>query len=317
MRRELNALCAGAMLVCCMYSRDACAAESIRASSSTTISELNFGVPPRPAADSSDTPVDSLEPRPDGLRLAIVGAATATGFIYGHVLQSNIWWKGARSDFHFEWTHDWNYSLGADKLGHVFFPYLTAHTYDHLFRWAGLDSTTAVWSAASLAFSYQTYTEIRDGFSAAWGFSWGDVAANAIGAGLPIAQRYSPALRLFEYKISFYPSERFRAGANAAIIDDYESTHHWLALHMADVLPESWRANYPAFIDLAIGHGVRELDDAGGGRHELYLALDWNLDRLPGDWWGWNLIRHALRHYHLPSPAVRLYPGPVQFGIRF
>ncbi|MBC8144340.1 MAG: DUF2279 domain-containing protein [bacterium] len=269
-----------------------------------------------PQVDTT-TARDSTSIQPDNLRLALIGGVTVGGFIYGHVLQSDIWWKGDRSDFHFEWKHDWTYALGADKLGHMWFPYATTHTYSHLFRWAGVDSTTAIWSAASLALAYQTYIEVRDGFSAVWGFSWGDCAANVVGAGLPVAQHYLPALRLFDYEISFYPSDRFRAGTHAAIIDDYESAHHWLSLHMANVIPDSWRGYYPEFIDVAIGHGVRELDDKGGGRHEIYLALDWNLDRLPGDWWGWNLLRHVLRHYHLPSPAIRLYPGPVHVGFRF
>jgi hypothetical protein len=268
---------------------------------------------------SPQSPCDSVHPsgRVDALRLALIGGVTAGGFVYGHVLQTTMWWKGERSAFHFEWAHDWRYALGADKLGHAWFPYAVAHTYDELLRWASVDSSTAIWSAASLALAYQTYIEVRDGFSAKWGFSPGDFAADAIGAALPVAQHYAPALRLFDFKMSFFPSDSFRAGSNRAIIDDYESSYHWLTVHVADVLPESWRGDYPAFIDLAIGHGVKQLDDNGGGTHEIFLALDWNLDRLPGNWWGWNLVRHIVRHYHLPSPALKLYPGPLEIGFRF
>lgn len=254
---------------------------------------------------------------PDAVKLGIIGGLTVGGFIYGHALQSEIWWKGEQSDFHIEWDRDWRYALGADKLGHVYFPYAITHTYSRLLLWSDVDSATAIWSAASLALAYQTYIEIRDGFSQQWGFSIGDAAANLVGASMPVLQHYVPPLRTIDYKISFFPSQRFRSGAHAAIIDDYESTYHWLTLHMDDVIPSSWRGVYPEFIDLAIGHGVRGLDDNGGGRHELYLALDWNLDKLPGDWWGWNALRHALRHYHLPSPAIRLYPGPLQVGFHF
>jgi hypothetical protein len=247
-------------------------------------------------------PASSPDDTVDAVRLGLVSGLTAGAFIYGHVLQTNMWWKGERSDFHFEWKHDWSYSLGADKLGHAWFPYAIAHTYDELFRWARVDSTTSIWTAASLALGYQTYIEVRDGFSAEWGFSWGDFAADAIGAALPVAQHYVPTLGLVDFKMSFYPSERFLAGANRAIIDDYESSYHWLTLHVADVIPADWRDHYPAFVDLALGHGVKGLDGAGGGTHEIFVALDWNLDELPGDWWGWNLLRHALRHYHLPVP---------------
>ena len=242
---------------------------------------------------------------------------TAGAFIYAHALQNEVWWKGEQSAFHVEWEHDWRYALGADKLGHAWFPYAMTHLYSELFRWSRVDSTTAVWSAAALALSYQTYIEVRDGFSKQWGFSVGDMAANTLGAALPIVQHYVPKARLVDFKISFFPSERFRQGSHGAIIDDYESSFHWLTFHLVDVLPTAWQQSYPAFIDIAIGHGVSGLDDAGGGTHELYLALDWNLDRLGGDWWGFNALRHLLRHYHLPSPAVRLYPGPLQIGFRF
>lgn len=253
----------------------------------------------------------------DGMRLALVGGVTAGAFVYGHVLQTDMWWKGERSAFHFEWHRDWTYSLGADKLGHAWFPYAMTHTYDKLLRWARFDSTAAILTAASLALAYQSYVEVRDGFSAEWGFSWGDFAADALGASLPVAQHYLPPLRHVDLKMSFYPSEKFQAGSNRAIIDDYESSYHWLTLHVAEVVPDEWRDHWPAFIDLALGHSVKDLDGLGDGTHEVFVALDWNLDALPGDWWPWDLLRHALRHYHLPSPALRVYPGPVRFGIQF
>lgn len=269
--------------------------------------------------DSTSLPpaIDARSDSIDVARLALIGGLTTAAFLYGHVLQSEMWWKGERSAFHFEWRHDWSYALGADKLGHAWFPYVTAHTYDRLLRWAGVDTATSIWTASSLALGYQTYIEIRDGYSADWGFSWGDAVANTIGAALPIGQHYLRPLRLFDFKMSFWPSEKFRAGSNRAIIDDYESSYHWLTLHVVDVLPAGWRELYPGFVDVALGHGVKNLDGAGGGTHEIFVALDWNLDRLPGDWWGWNLLREIVRHYHLPSPSLRLYPGPISMGLRF
>src|SRR5688500_6605517 len=128
------------------------------------------------AAQCARAQSDSSYREIDAGRLALVGGLTLGGFVYGHVLQTDIWWKGERSSFHLEWERDWSYALGADKLGHVFFPYAITHSYDRLLRWAEVDSTTAIWSAASLALAYQTYIEIRDGYSAQWGFSLGDAA---------------------------------------------------------------------------------------------------------------------------------------------
>jgi len=271
----------------------------------------------------AQSPADSTA-RPDSLRrslsiprLALIGGITAGGFVYGHILQNDLWWKGERSDFHFDWDHDWTYALGADKLGHFYFPYLTTNIYRQAFTWAGMDTSSALWAAGGLAFTYQTYIEVRDGFSAAWGFSWGDFAANTLGALYPVAQYHLPPLRNFDVRISFYPSEKFRNGAYGAIIDDYESTFHWLTVNVHDLLPENLRGDYPAWLNIAVGHSVRGLDLKGAGGHELFLSLDWNLEGLPGDGWFWKLLKENLKFYHLPAPAVKIYPGVVWYGVHF
>lgn len=262
-------------------------------------------------ADDADSSARELSV----LRLGIVGGATVGGFVYGHVLQSNLWWKGEQSAFHFNWQDDWQYALGADKLGHFFFPYIVTDLYYNTFLWTGMDTTTSLYVASGLALTYQTYVEVKDGFSKQWGFSWGDFAADALGAAFPIAQHHIPALRPYSMKVSFFPSEQFKAGKHSVIFDDYESTYHWLSVDVHSLLPPSWQSAYPAWLNLALGHTVSGLDGMGGGTHNLYLGLDWNLKALPIDGWLWDVVTWITRYYHLPAPAVRLYPSVVWYGI--
>lgn len=268
-----------------------------------------------PDGASREAPADSS--RIDAPRLIAVGALTGAGLIGGYALQRNLWWKGERSPFHLDWEHDWTYALGADKLGHFYFPYAVTNLYGQVFTWCGIDSTTSLWMAGGLGLAHQTFVEIRDGFSAEWGFSWGDFGANLLGAGYPIAQHYITPLRDFDFKVSYYPSEKFEAGAYKAIIDDYESTYHWLSADLHNILPANLRRYWPAWINVALGHSVKDLDLHGAGHHELYLSLDWNLEGLPGDGWFWNLLKRNLNLYHLPAPAVRIYPGVVWYGVKF
>ena len=263
--------------------------------------------PEREAADSAHVDVG---------RLVLVGGVTTGAFIYGHAVIANLWWKGERSPFHFDWEHDWRYALGADKLGHFYFPYLMAGIYEQAFRWTGIERGTSLWLASGLALTYQSYIEVRDGFSKAWGFSWGDFGADLLGAAYPVARHYLPALGIVGFKMSFLPSEKYKAGAYGSIIDDYESSYHWLSLDVHALLPEAWRDSYPAWINLAIGHSVKDLDGRGGGHHELYLALDWNLDALPSCGGLLDLLKHNLNVYHLPAPAVRILPDVVWYGVR-
>lgn len=258
---------------------------------------------------------DSTKQNISYTKLAVIGGVTAGGFIYGHALSENLWWKGEKSNFHFNWDDDWEYALGADKLGHFYFPYLVTNIYSQLFNWSGIDKKNSYLYAGVLALSYQTFIEVKDGFSKQWGFSWGDFTANVLGAAYPSLQNNFPELKNFNFKVSYSPSTRFKSNSHSTIIDDYESTYHWLSINVYNYLPESWKNFYPSFINIAVGHSVKHLDT--GGKHEIYLALDWNLEELPGDFWLWKLVKRNLNYYHFPSPAVRLTPEAAWFGLKF
>ncbi len=250
-------------------------------------------------------------------KLVIVGGTTLGGFIGGYFFQQNLWWKGEKSAFHFDWEHDWRYALGADKLGHFYFPYAVTTIYAQAFAWCGIDTTSSLWLSAGLATAHQTFVEVRDGFSKQWGFSWGDFTANTLGAAYPVLQHYAPGLRNIDFKVSYYPSAVFKNGGYGAIIDDYESTYHWASINVHGLLPSSMRRWYPSWLNIAVGHSVRDLNAPGGGHHELYLSLDWNLEGLPGDGWFWRLLKKNLNLYHLPAPAVKIAPNAVWYGVHF
>jgi hypothetical protein len=260
---------------------------------------------------------DSLHAGVSTWKLTAIGGATAAGFIVGHGLLNDLWWKGERVPFHTNWQQDWEYAIGADKVGHAVFPYAVSRAYAGMFRWAGLDSGTAIWTGAGVAYAYQTYIEIRDGFSRGYGFSWGDVAANTIGAALPVLQHYVPDLRPLTLQISFDPSQAYRDGAYGAIIDDYTSTTHWLAVNIHDLMPTSMQTWYPEWIGLAIGHSVEGLDGRGGGRHVWYVSLDWDLARIKGIPAWLREVMDVLHAFHLPAPAIRLTPEVAWLGLKF
>lgn len=251
----------------------------------------------------------------DKVKLYSILGATGGAFIIGHGFLNNMWWKGEKSSFHFNWKEDWSYALGADKAGHFYFPYLVTNIYSQLFQWSGIEENKSYIYSAALGMSYQTYIEIRDGFSKQYGFSWGDFGADALGAGYPLLQNQLPLLKNFNLKISFYPSNKFRQHSNKAIIDDYESTYHWLSVNVKNLLPNEIKNYYPAFINIAIGHSVKGLDEKP--YHEFYIALDWNLEALPGDYWLLKILKRNFNYYHFPSPAVRISPGITWFGFKF
>lgn len=251
-------------------------------------------------------------------RLAIVGGVSVAGFVVGHIALNNLWWKGERSDFHFNWDDDWTYALGADKVGHAVTPYIGTDLYRQAFIWTGMNDLQSVWIGGALVSLYTTYVEVRDGFSAEWGFSWGDFAANTLGISWRVAEVYEPWLNNIRWKISYWPSEAYRSGGYSSIVDDYESTYHWASLNVNAILPKHWRPWWPDFVNIAVGHSVRgvaALD--GSGDHELYLGLDWNTEGLPGDGALLRWLKRTINYYHLPAPTVRITPNVVWYGLHF
>ena len=101
------------------------------------------------------------------------------------------------------------------------------------------------------------------------------------------------------------------------LIDDYESTYHWLSIDVNGLLSSSAKEVFPDFINIAIGHSVKNLDGFGGGNHELYISLDWDFEALPGESSFWRTIKRWLNFYHFPAPAVKIYPDVVWYGLKF
>jgi len=250
-------------------------------------------------------------------RLLLVGGLTAGTFVYAYGIQNDMWWKGEPARFHTNWTQDWNASLGADKVGHFYFGNLVSTIYSNAFQWSGFSKTNSLLYSGLFTLSYQTFLEIRDGFSQQYGFSWGDFTANSLGSMYPYFQHNYPILQNFNFKISYYPSEKFRNGSNDYIMDDYESTYHWLSIDINKLLPNKWDNYLPKFINIAIGHSVTGLDNLRNRNHEFYFGIDWDLSAIKTESNLINSILEILNKYHLPAPTVKIYPNIVWYGLKF
>ncbi len=260
---------------------------------------------------------DTVTERVNYTRLGIVGTATAAAFVYGYGVQNTMWWKGEKSSFHTNWKQDWVYAMGSDKYGHFYFAHLVSNIYSQLFDWCGIGRKKSQIYGALFALGYQTFIEIRDGFSRDYGFSWGDFTANTIGASLPLLKEKWKFLRDFKFKISYYPSERFKHNSNRHILDDYESTYDWISYPLYKLLPSSVGKFVPKIFNIAIGHSVKKLDIESEKTHEFFIALDWNFEALPGESKFWKILKRDLNFYHFPSPAIKIYPDVIWYGLKF
>ena len=207
------------------------------------------------------------------------------------------WYKdNPSSSFHF--FNDSRYWRGVDKIGHA----TTAYTFSNygywMLRWAGVDNKRSAWYGGLIGFSALTVIEILDGFSAEYGASYADLAANTLGAGLSVTQNLLWQEQRITLKFSYHPTDyaQYRPeqlGETAAqrILKDYNGQTYWLSVNIRSFIKKESR--FPAWINVAAGYGAKgmlgpesnpEFDDHGNplpqydrvSQYYLTMDIDWS-----------------------------------------
>jgi hypothetical protein len=255
------------------------------------------------------------------LKMTILAVAGAGVFTSMHIYYSNTWWKDKRD--YFKFAQDGYYARNMDKASHVYtanvFTEITAIAYE----WAGISPSKALLYGAITSMAYETYIEINDGFAPNWGFDWGDMGANIFGAVYPFIQREVKPLQNVNFKWSFNPKWiSKKASATDDLLDDYTNMTFWMSVNPELVLPKSVTNGkfYPNFLAVALGMSVKGASHVSGSTTayaEWYLALDYDLRKLPGKSDFMKKLKKILNFYHFPSPAVRISPSGIWYGLYF
>jgi hypothetical protein len=249
------------------------------------------------------------------LRLAIVGSSGIVGVIILERYQENAWWRVPMTRFRF--VNDGNFVGNFDKLGHTFGTYVQSSFVQTTMEWCGYKPQTAAYIGFIASLLQQTYIEVNDGITNFWGFSPGDMFSNIIGSVYPLAQTTFPELRHFTPKFSYLPSYQYKSGMWKNNVDDYEGMTFWMSMDINHYLPLSLKPYWPEIINLAIGTGVRNFKPEISVQHTIYIALDINTNKIPGDTWFINGLKNVLNYIHLPMPALLIYPKFAGFAFYF
>jgi hypothetical protein len=271
---------------------------------------------------TSHAPIDSPKLQDDIKygRLAIIGGGLLTVGVIHQLYVQNAWWKGYRGPFHFR--EDLYYARNVDKVGHFYAGMLTSYLGGRAMEWSGFRPEKAVWYGALIGTAFELYVEVQDGFSTLWGFDRVDAAADIAGAFFPVAKYYAPFLENVDVKFSYLPSnaEPPRGGPfqnqKRLVVDDYEGQRFWLSFKAKNLLPNPLKSVWPDFLGVALGLGVRDLEH-NGGQLEWYVALDYDLTKLPGESGFLKALKEGLNFIHLPSPAIRISPSMILYGLYF
>ncbi len=196
---------------------------------------------------------------------AIAYTSLMTG-LYG------LWYK----DYPFQKFHFFNDNaqwMQMDKVGHSFSCYYEGVAGIEMMKWAGYSKKQYSLIGGSYGFFIQTGVEVFDGFSAGWGASVGDIAANALGAGLAISQSMAwDEQRVgIKYAYSASPYAQIRPnvlGSNLPerILKDYNGQTYWLSVNINSFLQKS--THWPEWLNIAAGYGV---DGIIGGRDNTFM----------------------------------------------
>ncbi|HNF37373.1 MAG TPA: DUF2279 domain-containing protein [Chitinophagaceae bacterium] len=263
-------------------------------------------------------------------RVWLVAGANVVGYSGIMVALSAAWYKGyPKSSFHFFDDHkEW---MQVDKVGHFYSAYVESTASSDLWKWTGINRKTRIWLGGLSGAVYQTVIETLDGFSAEWGWSWSDFAANILGSGTFIAQELGWDEQRIKLKWSFHKKnykepmlndrsdELFGKSAAERFLKDYNGQTYWASTSIKSFFPNS---KLPAWLSVAVGYGAEGMfggesniakDENGNiifDRSDIpryrqwYLSPDIDFSRIKTKSKAVRLLFTVLNAFKFPFPSI-------------
>lgn len=190
-------------------------------------------------------------------RLRTVIISESAFYLTGNAFLQYVWYKDhKREKFHF--YNDNKGYLQMDKLGHAYSAYhYSRKGYDAL-RWAGVSKKKALIYGGSLGLILQTPIEVFDGIYEGYGFSNGDMIANAAGSVIFTVQQAIWEDQIVKMKFSYSPSNYRKYnpyGLGATHLEsfflDYNGHTYWFSGNLKSITNIK---KMPNWLNLALGY---------------------------------------------------------------
>ena len=257
------------------------------------------------------------------LVLSAAGTAGIYAALYGWL--SLAWFVRTTDSERFQ-THDegWfgedTYAGGADKLGHAWGNYAMTRGVSQILAYGGWSRRGSVAVAGALSLAFFTFSEIKDGYKIEYGFSYGDMIANATGVGLGVLMELVPELdRRFDFHVSYWPSgdylARLEADGPFNTPEDYTGQTSLVSYHLGSSEAVLRRASWAEFVDLDVGFraiNYKPVPSDGGERsQELFVGVSINLqavaDSMTGHGVGAGMLHFVTEVYQAPYTTFRVF----------
>jgi hypothetical protein len=203
---------------------------------------------------------DSLNTPRKVNRKLILGASTGLVGVGSLIYLNQAWYADYKTEgFHFfDDNGEW---LQMDKLGHTFSTYQTGRLMMEAFDWAGYNKKQKLFIGGAMGLYYLTLIECMDGFSEGWGFSWGDMAANALGSALAISQEAMWGEQRIQLKFFYsnsglaqYNADLLGESAYTRPLKDYNGQSYWLSVSPSAFFKR--KTFFPKWLALSFGYGA-------------------------------------------------------------
>lgn len=275
-------------------------------------------------------PADSLN---KSRRNAVI--ISQVGLSAGILVGLNQTWYADYPRTNFHTINDNAEWLQMDKAGHVFSAYHLGSLGKNAWQWSGASRESQLLYGATTGFAFLSVVEIMDGYSAQWGASLGDIAANAAGTGLYLAQELTWKEQRIIPKFSFhttpYASARPSAlGSNypEQLLKDYNGQTYWLSVNLHSFAKNS---KIPTWLNVAVGYGAEGMITANDDLvnavflpeserfRQFYLSLDVDLTKIKTKSHLLKTVFEVFNTIKIPAPTLELTEhGDFKFrGIYF
>jgi len=244
-------------------------------------------------------------------RTLLIGSSLAyTGSI---VVLSAAWYsQNERQSFRFfndarEWKQ-------LDKLGHTYSAFQVATISSATWQWSGTTKKKADRIGALTSFGIMSSIEILDGFSAGYGASLSDLAANAAGAGFYWGQQVLWNETRIYPKYSFHRTRYapirpsiLGNGLAEEILKDYNGQTQWLSVDLDKFM------RFPKWLNLTVGYGAEGMVFANDASNhtagyypyrKLFVGIDFDLTAFKSKSKTLNTLIFVVNMVRLPAPVL-------------
>lgn len=249
-------------------------------------------------------------------RLTTVLAVEGTGYLGIMSGLYYLWYKDEPSSG-FHTLNDNTSWEQMDKVGHSVTSYYVGKVGYEALRWSGVSRKKSIWYGGTVGLFFLTSVEVLDGFSASWGYSWGDVGANTLGTGLFIGQQLAWDEQRMLLKFSFHGSDYADLrpkllGENFVqrTIKDYNGQTYWLSTNIASFMGENTK--FPKWLNFAVGYGADGMVGSIENSYhpdiqryrQYYVGLDIDLTRIKTNNKFLNTFLSAFGFIKFPMPTI-------------